>query len=107
MSLTPLLDVSESILVASSFSTCEISKNPAIYIFNPDKSRIIKKDDIDCSFYTNYRIDYRKGKIKPVSTIFKKPLWKIKKSNLTTKFKLFNPFDDTFCMNNRMKYQHG
>lgn len=62
MSPTPLLDVSESILVASSFSTCEISKNPGIYIFNPDKSQIIKKDDIDCSFYTNYRIDYRKGK---------------------------------------------
>ncbi len=107
MSPTPLLDVSKLILVASTFSTRKISKNPAIYIFNPDKSQIIKKDDIDCSFYTNYRIDYRKGKIKPVSTIFKKPLWKIKKSDLTTKFKLFNPFDDAFCMNDRIKYQHG
>ncbi len=104
---TPLLDVSKSILVASSFSTCEISKNTGIYIFNPEKSQIIRKDDIDSSFYTNYRIDYRKGKIKPDSTIFKKPLWKIKKSDLTTKFKLFAPFDDAFCMNDRMKYQHG
>lgn len=107
MSPTLLLDVSKSILVSSSFSTQKISKNPAIYIFNPEKSQIVKKDDIDGSFYTNYRINYRKGKIKPDSTIFKKPLWKIKKSDLTTKFLLFDPFDDTFCMNDRMKYQHG
>lgn len=62
MSPTPLLDVSKSILIASTFSIRKISKNPAIYIFNPDKSQIIKKDDIDSSFIPTTELIIEKEK---------------------------------------------